>query len=45
MALGVEIGEFNHGAIAPQPLERVKLAILRMLHVDHDVTEVDQDPP
>src|SRR5690242_8829932 len=37
--------EVDQGAVAPQPLQRVELPLLLVLHVDDDVAVVDQHPP
>src|SRR5690606_10599529 len=42
-AAGV-LGQLDGRAVLPQPLERVVGAVLGVLHVHHDVAEVEQDP-
>ena len=37
-------GQRDHRAVAPEPLERVELALLGVLHVHHDLGVVDQHP-
>src|SRR5690606_7597127 len=38
------LGQLDGRAVLPQPLERVVGAVLGVLHVHHDVAEVEQDP-
>src|SRR2546421_11544063 len=38
------IARGNHGRVAPQSLELVKIPKFRMKHVDHEIHVVQQDP-